>query len=81
VQLGRLQLAAGDTLVFYSDGLTEAMNAAREQFGEERLMQAISEADGLDAGGVRERIVASVKRFLGGMSPQDDMTIVVLRVN
>jgi serine phosphatase RsbU (regulator of sigma subunit) len=67
--------------VFYSDGVTEAMNADREQFGELRLMQAVEDADGLDAGSVRERILARVKEFLAGVAPQDDMTIVVLRIN
>jgi phosphoserine phosphatase RsbU/P len=81
VKLDRLQLSAGDALVFYSDGVTEAMNADREQFGEERLMAAVKDADGLDAGGVRERIVERVREFLAGIAPQDDMTIVVLRVN
>lgn len=81
MKLDRLQLSAGDALVFYSDGVTEAMNADREQFGEERLMAAVKDADGLDAGGVRERIVERVREFLAGIAPQDDMTIVVLRVN
>jgi hypothetical protein len=81
VKLARLQLSAGDALVFYSDGVTEAMNSDREQFGEDRLMAAVKEADGLDAGGVRERIVDRVHEFLAGIAPQDDMTIVVLRVN
>lgn len=76
-----LQLDSGDALVFYSDGVTEAMNAASEQFGEERLMRSVEGADGLEAGEVRERILADVKHFLNGVAPQDDMTIVVLRVN
>jgi hypothetical protein len=81
VKLGRVQLSAGDALVLYSDGVTEAMNAEREQFGEERLMRAVEDADGMDAGGVQQRILARVKEFLAGVAPQDDMTIVVLRVN
>lgn len=81
VRLERLQLGSGDALVFYSDGLTEAMNESKEQFGEDRLMQVVEDADGLDAGRVRERILESVTQFLDGVAPQDDMTIVVLRVN
>ena len=76
-----LQLNAGDALVFYSDGVTEAMNSSSEQFGEERLMRSVESADGLEAGLVREQILADVKQFLNGVAPQDDMTIVVLRVN
>ncbi len=81
LKLDRLQLSAGDALVFYSDGVTEAMNAEQEQFGEARLMRAVEEADGLDAGAVREWILKGVREFLNGIAPQDDMTIVVLRVN
>jgi serine phosphatase RsbU (regulator of sigma subunit) len=80
-RLDRIQLNSGDALVFYSDGLTEAMNVEREQFGEERLMRAVERADGLDAGGVRERVLGEVKEFLQGVAPQDDMTVVVLRVH
>jgi len=80
-ELERVQLSQGDLLVFYSDGLTEAMNSGQEQFGEERLMRAVEEADGLDAGGIRESILSKVKTFLNGIPAQDDMTLVVLRVN
>lgn len=81
MRLDRLQLAEGDLLVFYSDGLTEAMNSEQEQFGEERLMCVVEEADGMDATEVREAILARVKSFLNGIPAQDDMTLVVLRVN
>lgn len=80
-RLDRLQLEAGDALVFYSDGLTEAMNAVDEQFGEDRLMRAVEEVDGMDATKAREHILSQVKTFLNGTPAQDDMTLVVLRVN
>lgn len=80
-ELERIQLQQGDLLAFYSDGLTEAMNSVQEQFGEERLMHAIEEADGLDAGAVRESVLLKVRTFLAGIPAQDDMTLVVLRVN
>lgn len=79
--LDRVQLSSGDLLVFYSDGLTEAMNSDQEQFGEERLMRAAEEADRLDASAVRELILSKVKTFLNGIPAQDDMTLVVLRVS
>jgi sigma-B regulation protein RsbU (phosphoserine phosphatase) len=76
-----LDLAPGDALVFYSDGLTEAMNESLEQFGEERLMAAVERADGTDATAARDSILEEVRRFLGGVHAQDDLTIAVLRVN
>jgi sigma-B regulation protein RsbU (phosphoserine phosphatase) len=81
MRLESMQLEAGDALVFYSDGLTEAMNAEDEQFGEDRLMRAVEEMDGVDATQTREHILSQVRTFLNGIPAQDDMTLVVLRVN
>jgi sigma-B regulation protein RsbU (phosphoserine phosphatase) len=80
-RMERLQLETGDALVFYSDGLTEAMNSEDEQFGEDRLMRAVEEMDGVDATQTREYILSQVRTFLDGIPAQDDMTLVVLRVN
>lgn len=80
-RLDRVQLDSGDLLVFYSDGLTEAMNIEDEQFGDDRLMDAVEEAGAFDASGVREHVLSRVKTFLNGVPAQDDMTLVVLRVN
>ncbi len=76
-----LALEPGDALVFYSDGLTEAMNEELEQFGEDRLAQAVELADGLHAEATRDSILKEVKRFLKGGNSQDDLTIAVLRVD
>jgi serine phosphatase RsbU (regulator of sigma subunit) len=56
------------------------MNSGLEQFGEQRLMEAVERTDHLDATGTRDSILNAVREFLGGVHPQDDMTIVVLRV-
>ena len=80
-RVDRVQLSAGDLLVFYSDGLTEAMNRENEQFGEQRLRDVVERVDGLDAAAAREKILGDVTEFLDGVAPQDDMTIVVVRVN
>lgn len=74
-------LTAGDALVFYSDGLTEAMNEELEQFGEERLMAAVERTDGMSAEATQDSILKEVSRFLKGGHSQDDLTIAVLRVN
>ena len=80
LKVAELALAEGDAVVFYSDGITEAMNSDLEQFGEQRLMDAVKRTDRLDAASSRDAILAEVKDFLGGVHPQDDMTLVVLRV-
>ena len=80
LKMVELQLSQGDAVVFYSDGITEAMNRNLEQFGEERLMEAVEKADKLDAAAARDSILSTVRAFLDGVHPQDDMTLVVLRV-
>lgn len=73
-------LDKGDAIVFYSDGITEAMNAEREEYGEDRLMMATRRADGLTAAETQSAIMDDVAAFLGDVPPQDDQTVVVLRV-
>jgi serine phosphatase RsbU (regulator of sigma subunit) len=80
LKVEEMELAAGDAVVFYSDGITEAMNSELELFGEQRLMDAVRKTDSLDAAAARDSILSDVREFLGGVHPQDDMTLVVLRV-
>jgi serine phosphatase RsbU (regulator of sigma subunit) len=80
LQLESIKFESGDSLVFYSDGITEAMNGAGEEYGEERLLAAVARADGLSAEQTQNLIVEDVVEFLDGGAPQDDMTLVVLRV-
>lgn len=80
LQVQHIQPSPGDTLVFYSDGLTEAMNADQEQFGEERLMAVVAQTDRMTAREAHDHILQTVRLFLDGIHPQDDLTLVVLRV-
>jgi serine phosphatase RsbU (regulator of sigma subunit) len=80
LKVEEMQLAEGDAVVFYSDGITEAMNRSREQFGEQRLMDAVDRTDTMNAAAARDSILTEVHKFLDGVHPQDDMTLVVLRV-
>jgi hypothetical protein len=76
----KYQLRKGDTILFYTDGLTEAMNAKKEMFGFERLERALLDCAGLSAKEVRERIAQTVKTHVGNVLQHDDMTVVVVRV-
>ncbi len=72
-----IELRYGDLIVFYSDGVTEAMNEAREQFGDERLIGAVR---GLSRGtpqSLIDCIVRSVSSHVGKMPQADDMTLIV----
>src|SRR5215510_9129957 len=75
-----VQLEQGDKLFFYSDGITEAMNAKRDEYGEERLMVMAERTNGLSAEQSRDAVMADVAEFLGPIHPQDDQTLVVLQV-
>jgi sigma-B regulation protein RsbU (phosphoserine phosphatase) len=74
---GEVQLAAGDRLVLFTDGVTEASSAAREEFGEERLVAVLLENRHLSAGELQKRILAEVAKFSGGRF-EDDATLVVV---
>ncbi len=76
-----LDLRPGDTFVMYTDGLTEAMNADLEQFGEDRLQQAVQSeaAPCTDVVELRERILGAVESFVDGARQHDDLTMVLVQ--
>jgi sigma-B regulation protein RsbU (phosphoserine phosphatase) len=78
-----IQLAPGDRLVFFSDGIPEAINAERELFGYDRINAIIQAACGADrsADEVINHLIGEVTSFIGNVSPEDDMTCVVVAVN
>jgi sigma-B regulation protein RsbU (phosphoserine phosphatase) len=72
-----VELAAGDSLVLYTDGVTEAADAANGLFGEERLQSCLAGGAGNRHRSV-DRLMGAVRRSRG--APQsDDITILVLR--
>jgi len=77
-----VDLEAGDFVVFYSDGITEATDKADEMYQTERLLEVIQKADSsLSAQEMVDWILQDVTAFIGDVEPSDDMTIVVLRCN
>jgi serine phosphatase RsbU (regulator of sigma subunit) len=73
-------LEAGDLFLAYTDGVTEAMNAAGEFYGEERLEAALASFPaGISAKDVIERILDDLRRFLAGVDAGDDVTLVAVR--
>jgi sigma-B regulation protein RsbU (phosphoserine phosphatase) len=69
-----------DVFVFYSDGVTEAMNAAGEEFSVARLMEVVSGVKDRPASQIVASIADAVEGHRGGSAPNDDSTIVVLRI-
>ncbi|MEO5822745.1 MAG: SpoIIE family protein phosphatase [Vicinamibacteraceae bacterium] len=74
-------LVHGDVFLLYTDGLSEAMNADGDLYGDERLRVLVEEHGGLGAEGLRERIVRDVEAHVGGADPHDDMTLIVVAVD
>lgn len=72
-----LQLSPGDTLVIYTDGLVEAVNAQGEEYGDERLLAALHFSIKETAALMLERLFADVGRFAGETHQQDDITCLV----
>src|SRR5262249_31391308 len=77
----RLALAAGDRIVLYTDGVTEAAREGNEMFGEQRLIDLVAALPPeLAAREAVERILAGLREFLGEAEAGDDVTVMVLRV-
>jgi serine phosphatase RsbU (regulator of sigma subunit) len=68
----------GESLVLYSDGLTEAINPAGEMFGEERLDRVLAQAG--EGGPLIEIIKHELIAFMGGLDPLDDVSLITLNI-
>ena len=72
------QLAEGDMLTLYTDGITESFNDAGEDFGERRLIEALRQSRELAPQAMLASIVDQVRRF-SGREQHDDITLVIAR--
>jgi len=74
-----VQLQPNDLVVIYSDGITEAMNISGEEFGRERLVEAIEHCHGTRPEAVLEILLNAVRTFSQGAPQADDITVLILR--
>ncbi|HYC91264.1 MAG TPA: SpoIIE family protein phosphatase [Thermoanaerobaculia bacterium] len=74
-----LDLAKGDRLVLFTDGVSEAADAAGEQFGESRIEELVTDCRDLDAAELQRTIFDAASGFSGG-ELEDDLTLVVVRL-
>ncbi|MDZ7291173.1 MAG: SpoIIE family protein phosphatase [candidate division KSB1 bacterium] len=74
-----IPFSPGDLLVIYSDGVTEAVNADDEEFGDKRLITVVRDHWGSSAEELIEKIVQAVKLYAGQTPQADDITLVVMR--
>jgi serine phosphatase RsbU (regulator of sigma subunit) len=77
-EIGERELRFGDSLVLYTDGITESFNGAGDEFGEERLIGILQQNRELSSRALMDAIIAEVRKF----SPQeqrDDITLIVAK--
>ena len=75
-----LALHPGDVFVFYSDGVSEAMNDAGGEFTSERIIEVVNSSVQLPAAKIVEALVGAVEEWRAGAPPNDDMTAVALKI-
>ncbi len=75
-----LQLGTGDVVVLYTDGISEAMNAESDLFGDARLSQIVEEHGHLESAELRERILREIEAFVGAADQHDDMTMILMKI-
>lgn len=74
-----INLSSGDIIIIYSDGITEAMDANDNEFGEENLIRAITQNINLSAKNLTDKIITNIKSFVGDQKQFDDMTLIVIK--
>ena len=78
---GHVALEPGDLLIGFTDGVSEAMNRDDEEWGEERLIDAIRVHHTVPARALIDRLMSAADSFVSGAPQHDDMTLVVVRVH
>jgi sigma-B regulation protein RsbU (phosphoserine phosphatase) len=77
---GQQMIYPGDVFVFYSDGITEAMNFDGVMYGEERLAKVVKKSANESAEKILAEIHSQVTEFLGNKLPGDDLTCIVIKI-
>jgi serine phosphatase RsbU (regulator of sigma subunit) len=75
-----VRLSSGDTVIFYTDGVVEAMNKKEKMYGFDRFLEVIKENKGNDADTFLEKLIDDINSFVGKAEQHDDLTIVVIKV-
>ncbi len=78
-QARQTRLEPGDVIVVFTDGVTEALNASNEMFGDERLERLVSASVETSAEQIRERILEEVQAFTRGLPQGDDITLLAIK--
>lgn len=74
-----ITMKPGDSLIFYTDGITEALNPRNQMFGDSRLLDEAKKHSTLPARNLLDQLASSVNRFTASTPVSDDMTMVIIR--
>jgi sigma-B regulation protein RsbU (phosphoserine phosphatase) len=73
-----IEMGPGDTVVFYTDGITEARSPSRDVFGGERLRATVTAHAGGGARQIRTALVTAIEAFTAGTPQSDDLTLLIV---
>jgi len=76
-----IDLRIGDVLVFYTDGFSEAMNALKDQYGDDRLARKVSDVGQRSASEILHAVAEDVHHFVEAAGRHDDMTMIVVKLD
>jgi sigma-B regulation protein RsbU (phosphoserine phosphatase) len=75
---GSVQIASGDAVLFYTDGIPEAQNRQEEFFGDKRLLEVAQSNLGRSAQNMQDALLGEAHRFMGDAPQLDDITLMVV---
>jgi sigma-B regulation protein RsbU (phosphoserine phosphatase) len=79
-EYGRIQLASGDLVVLYTDGLSELRDPKGDEYGEERLLRLLTDNRHLSAEALKNKLIRDATRFALGELDFDDLTLMILKI-
>jgi len=78
-EVGEVMIEPGDSMIMYSDGITEAMNSKDEPYGLENLKFVLDKSDKMTANSLLTTIIENVEKYAGDCAQSDDMTIICMK--
>lgn len=75
----QIKLNVGDVVVLYTDGITEAINIQKQQYGLERLQHVVQHHIEQSASEIRQAVIADIQQYTETQKLRDDLTLVVLK--
>jgi len=74
-----IQLQPGDLVIVFSDGVTEALNAAGDEFTDDRVLKTVASQRGATPQAILDAVLSGVRDFVGGEAQSDDLTIAIVQ--